>query len=103
MQKQRYGGELDLQVLFAIQEEWHTIEPMLLIPFIENAFKHGGGIHCPEIFVDFSVKNNKLHFVVKNRFIDSKAVKDKMSGIGLINVKSRLELLVVLPAYLPEA
>jgi two-component system LytT family sensor kinase len=42
LQKQRYGDELDLQVLFVIQEEWHTIEPMLLIPFVENAFKHGG-------------------------------------------------------------
>lgn len=93
LQQQRYGDELTLQVLFAIREEWHTIEPMLLIPFAENAFKHGGMLQHPEIHVSLSVMNNKLHFTVKNKFEDSTAIKDKTSGIGLTNVKRRLELL----------
>lgn len=93
LQKQRYGDELDLKVKFAIQENWHTIEPMLLIPFVENAFKHGGALQNPEIDITLSVDDNKLHFVVKNRFEDSNTAKDKTSGIGLANVKRRLELL----------
>lgn len=93
LQKQRYGDELAIQVLFDIKEDWHTIEPMLLIPFVENAFKHGGMLQYPEIHVQLSVVNNKLHFVVKNKFEESKAIKDKTSGIGLVNVQRRLELL----------
>lgn len=93
LQKQRYGNELNLQVLFDVKEEWHSIEPMLLIPFIENAFKHGGILRCPEIHIYMSVVDSKLHFDVKNKFEESKAIKDKISGIGLGNVKRRLELL----------
>jgi len=93
LQKQRYGDELTLLVLFDVKEEWHTIEPMLLIPFVENAFKHGGALQHPEIYVSLSVMNSELRFTVKNKFEDSKTIKDKTSGIGLANVKRRLELL----------
>jgi sensor histidine kinase YesM len=93
LQKQRYGDELDLQVTFDIKEEWHSLEPMLLIPFVENAFKHGGMSQQPAIIISLSVVNDELHFIVKNRFEDSKEIKDKSSGIGLSNVKRRLELL----------
>ncbi len=93
LQQQRYGNELELQVLFDIPEEWHTIEPMLLIPFVENAFKHGGMLQHPEIYISLKVNNNELHFTVKNKFEDTTAIKDKTSGIGLSNVKRRLELL----------
>jgi LytS/YehU family sensor histidine kinase len=66
---------------------------MLLIPFVENAFKHGGMSQQPAIIISLSVVNDKLYFIVKNRFEDSKEIKDKSSGIGLSNVKRRLELL----------
>ena len=94
LQKQRFGPELSLSVNFDIRENWHTIEPMLLIPFVENAFKHGNGlVNGPDIIIQLTVENNKLHFMVKNRFEESAAIKDKTSGIGLQNVKRRLELL----------
>jgi two-component system, LytTR family, sensor kinase len=93
LQKQRFGNELTLQVVFDIKEEWQTIEPMLLIPFVENAFKHGGMLQRPEMHVCLSVINNELRFTVKNKFEESKAIKDKTSGIGLRNVNRRLELL----------
>ncbi len=93
LQKQRYGNELNLQVSFYVKEEWHSIEPMLLIPFVENAFKHGGILRNPEIYICLLVADGKLHFVVKNKFEKSKTIKDKTSGIGLANVTRRLELL----------
>ena len=93
LQKQRYGDELTLTMVFEIEENWHNIEPMLLIPFIENAFKHGGILQHPEIHVFMSVRNDELHFMVKNKLENSEAIKDKTSGIGLANVKRRLELL----------
>ena len=94
LQKQRFGPELSLTVDFDIREDWHTIEPMLLIPFVENAFKHGSGLgNSPEIVIQLLVENGQLHFMVKNQFEESKSIKDKTSGIGLQNVKRRLELL----------
>jgi LytS/YehU family sensor histidine kinase len=95
LQKQRFGIKLSTQITFTIEENWHRIEPMLLIPFIENAFKHGfSNIQNPEINIELTVKNNVLEFSVKNKFnANSEEVKDKTSGIGLVNVKRRLELL----------
>ncbi len=95
LQKQRFGIKLSTQITFTIEENWHRIEPMLLIPFIENAFKHGfSNIQNPEINIELTVKNNVLEFSVKNKFnANSEEVKDKTSGIGLANVKRRLELL----------
>ncbi|MBC6491832.1 sensor histidine kinase [Flavihumibacter stibioxidans] len=94
LQKQRFGEELHFDAQFDIRENWHSIEPMLLIPFVENAFKHGGGMMPgPDISLRLSVDNNKLYFTVRNRFESAPAVKDKTSGIGLSNVKRRLKLL----------
>ena len=94
LQQQRFGKELTLNTAFHVKEEWHAIEPMLLIPFVENAFKHGNGaLLNPEISIDLSVSDSQLHFIVKNKFVDSTEIKDKTSGIGLINVTRRLELL----------
>lgn len=94
LQEQRFGAELNLKVDFDIKEDWHTIEPMLLIPFVENAFKHGTGLtDDPEIEIQLTVTENHLHFTVKNKYKETNAIKDKTSGIGLTNVKRRLELL----------
>jgi two-component system, LytTR family, sensor kinase len=70
------------------------IEPMLLIPFVENAFKHGMGmIREPFIKIDISLKSNQLIFNVLNKFNDqSEEQKDFDSGIGLKNVTRRLAL-----------
>ncbi len=67
------------------------IEPMILIPFIENAFKHGmSTITNPEIEIELSVKSGELHFLVRNRFNPDIKPSDDSSGIGLENVKKRL-------------
>lgn len=94
LQKQRFGEKLRLEVLYEVQEAWHTIEPMLLIPFVENAFKHGiGMVACPAIEIKLKTVGDQLHFSVRNKYNSTDTVKDKTSGIGLANVKRRLELL----------
>ena len=95
LQRQRFGEKVDIRVCLKIPEEWHEIEPMLLIPFVENAFKHGVGmIEHPTILIDLHTVGNVLHFSVKNKYNDTYVeVKDKTSGIGLSNVKRRLNLL----------
>ena len=73
----------------------YEIEPMLLIPFVENAFKHGTGmIENAEIDIDLKVERDILTFSVHNKFSkESVEIKDKSSGIGLANVQRRLDLL----------
>jgi LytS/YehU family sensor histidine kinase len=94
LQKQRFGNRLKINFDVDIQDDRHTIEPMLLIPFVENAFKHGLGlVPDPEIDISLKVSGNELFFEVKNKYIEDDIAKDKLSGIGLSNVKRRLELL----------
>ncbi len=94
LQQMRFSSSLDVQVYFDVKDEWEAIEPMLLVPFIENAFKHGNGLQKnPEIHISLKVENRQLDFQVKNRYILTDKVKDKIAGIGLVNVKRRLDLL----------
>ena len=67
-----------------------NISPMLLVPFVENAFKHGdfGG---KGFTLTISDENQRLQFHLHN-FKKSKS-KDSVSGIGIGNVKKRLEIL----------
>lgn len=95
LQEMRFGEDVQIELNVDIDDENHHIEPMLLIPFVENAFKHGVGlIESPHIKINIRTEDTKLHFEVCNRFCpNSKEVKDKHSGIGLQNVKRRLNLL----------
>ena len=95
LQKLRFGKDMLVKVDMNDGEEYHLIEPMLLIPFIENAFKHGTGlIQQPEIDISLEVKKGILDFRVKNKYNgESTEIKDKTSGIGLANVARRLNLL----------
>lgn len=94
LQSQRFGSKIQINKNIEIKENFHTIEPMLLIPFVENAFKHGYGmVEKPIIEIRMQVVDNQLFFEVKNKFSNQNLQKDKVSGIGLANVKRRLELL----------
>lgn len=75
--------------------EGHTVAPMLLIPFVENAFKHASRtVAAPGIRVILEIRPGEMIFEVKN-FIrkNQHAPKDQQGGIGLINIRRRLELL----------
>ena len=86
-----------IQILVRIEEPAAAllITPMLLIPFIENAFKHGVSLREPSyISIALHTQNNILYFDVQNSIHlkpDGDPEKFK-SGIGLPNVKERLQL-----------
>ncbi|MBN8861348.1 MAG: histidine kinase [Sphingobacteriales bacterium] len=96
LQKQRIGGKVKLSIDILPAESHYEIAPMLLIPFIENAFKHGTAhVKDAQIDITMQVVNDELNFVIRNRFdaLDSNEHKDKTAGIGLNNVMRRLKLL----------
>jgi hypothetical protein len=96
LQSLRYDHHVQLHTDIEVPEETpYSIESMLLIPFVENAFKHGiGMIDDPHIFVHLSVENGQLNFQVRNKYTpDPNYIQDDAKGVGLANVQRRLNLL----------
>ncbi|MEP6951069.1 MAG: histidine kinase [Ginsengibacter sp.] len=94
LQQLRFGEDVKVELEIQNNCPDSLIEPMLLVPFIENAFKHGVGmIKDPYIKIQLLVKDQVLNFKVTNSYNAANLSKDKNSGIGLMNVKNRLELL----------
>jgi two-component system LytT family sensor kinase len=94
LQQMRFGEDTDLQLEIRGDNSGCHIEPMLLVPFVENAFKHGiGTVENPFIKIVIEIKEDHLSFSVSNNYNAGNLSKDKSSGIGLENVKNRLELL----------
>jgi hypothetical protein len=89
----RYDEELNLQVRSDVQQKDKLIEPMLMIPILENAFKYSGlGIN-DGAFVIFNVieAEGKLRVICENS-IDTDHPKDQPGGIGLNNIRKRLDM-----------
>ena len=94
LQRMRFGSMITLHYHVAIERKDLMIEPMLLIPFVENAFKHGVGvIQDPVINVSLEASSYGITFNVRNKFNAGEKTKDPSSGIGLQNVTRRLDLL----------
>lgn len=85
-----------IQVNFSVEniKNNYKIVPLLFIPLVENAFKHGiSAMESCVIDIQIKVENEKLHFKIQNPNYP-KCTKDKSkSGIGLENLKKRLELI----------
>ncbi len=98
LQKLRTSRSASISIETQIEDQINgqQIAPMLLIPFVENAFKHGVSLQHPShIKVTLQTKENTLYFDVNNSIHikpDNDPEKLK-SGIGLQNVKQRLALL----------
>ena len=72
-----------------------SIAPLLLIPFVENAFKHISHFNSKlnSVSLEMKKENGRFHFSIENSKEENNASTNKASGIGLKNVKRRLELL----------
>jgi hypothetical protein len=75
--------------------EGRTIAPMLLIPFVENAFKHGSrSVASPGILINLDIGSHEIRFDVSNHIRKNPAIsRDQVGGIGLTNIRRRLNLL----------
>jgi len=83
-----------LKVLFKYDEIAPEIQiaPMLFIPFIENAFKHGSLINgFLHVEIEIALVENELNFSIKNSILNDDMIETNQ-GIGLKNIKKRLEL-----------
>lgn len=93
LQKLRLPPNVSLRIEIPDSDPGGSIEPMILIPFVENAFKHGLTTRQPcEIAVAVSAESNRLKLRVENQvFAPQQNRQGNASGIGLANVMQRLE------------
>lgn len=94
LEKVRYGNEMDMQVDIRGDYTGKQIAPLLLIPFIENSFKHGTSkmLSQPSVNLNIIVENDLFYFLLTNSKPEE-YVSPKNGGIGLSNVRKRLQLL----------
>jgi two-component system, LytTR family, sensor kinase len=95
LEKLRYDDSLRVNFNYAIEDMKEALPPLLLIPLVENAFKHGVSEtrHQPYVDIHLTVNERQLTYVVKNSvefFSGEKSVKE---NIGLSNLRRQLELL----------
>lgn len=91
----RYGDRLNLGIHIQGSAHGKMISPLLLIPFIENSFKHGTSrmLTHPWVNVEISIEKKYLEFKLSNNKPEQSGKVTGKKGIGLTNVKKRLQLL----------
>jgi sensor histidine kinase YesM len=95
LEKVRYGNRLEIEAFFGNNYQGKSIAPLLMFPFVENSFKHGTSkmLHRPWIKVIIEINEDELFFSLSNSKPALEDNKIGKGGIGLKNVKKRLQLL----------
>lgn len=90
IEQMRFAERLELSFQYSGDIEGKLIAPLLLLPFIENAFKHGIEDNSGWVTINLKVAGNRLFLKVENSCVA--VPKYKSNGLGLSNVRRRLEL-----------
>lgn len=95
LEQLRFGERLDLALHITGDFEKKQIAPLMLLPLVENAFKHGANqvLNQPWMTIDLHVVGNELSFKVINCKAESGLVAPESNHIGLRNVGKRLDLM----------
>jgi two-component system, LytTR family, sensor kinase len=95
LEKLRYDDSLHINFRYKIEDIKQLLPPLLLIPLVENAFKHGVSETRDNPFVDINLSADKkqLEFIVKNSVEGSPGERPVKENIGLSNIRRQLELL----------
>ncbi|MBN1462855.1 MAG: histidine kinase [Paludibacteraceae bacterium] len=97
LQKMRFSDDIPVMVNFSVSGNYtgYRLAPLMLISFIENAFKYGVKLEQQsEIFISISFHNGGMEFVVRNPiFKNVPSIDSKNQGIGIKNTQKRLEIL----------
>lgn len=91
IEQMRFGERLELSFQYSGEIAGQWITPLLLLPFVENAFKHGIENSGGWVTIDLKVIEKRLYLKVENSFVQ--LFGQQHHGIGLKNVKRRMELI----------
>ena len=95
MEKIRYAEQMQMTIDIDGKPDEKMIAPLLLIPFVENSFKHGASkmITHPWVTLNIKMENNRIYFILRNSQPTANESITTKGNIGLKNVTKRLELL----------
>jgi sensor histidine kinase YesM len=95
LEKIRYGKNFNMSLQVQGNGSNKMISPLLLIPFLENSFKHGASqmLTHPWINLDITILEHELQFILSNSKPAIAGEKTMSNGLGLRNVKKRLSIL----------
>jgi two-component system LytT family sensor kinase len=95
LEKLRYDESLHINFNYDVEDMKQSLPPLLLIPLVENAFKHGVSETRNQPFVDIhlSVKQRRLTLIIKNSADNAIGEQNVKENIGLFNLRRQLELL----------
>ncbi|RPI73710.1 MAG: histidine kinase [Ignavibacteriales bacterium] len=95
LEKLRYDDSLRINFNYDIEDMKQALPPLLLMPLVENAFKHGVSETRNDPFVDIhlSVNNRQLKLLVKNSVESNLLEQTVKENIGLSNLRRQLQLL----------
>lgn len=95
LEKLRYDESLRINFNYDVEDEKQAVPPLLLMPLVENAFKHGVSETRVQPFVNIhlSIRQRQLTFVVKNSSEGVEGNSPVKENIGLSNLRRQLELL----------
>ncbi len=95
LQKLRYNERLVIRFSTQIDNDSLIISPLLLLPFVENAFKHGASECSSDSYIHMSLVtfDHQLRFEIQNNKNDDATSAAENSNIGLLNIRRQLELL----------
>lgn len=95
LEKLRYDDSLQINFKYEVEDMKQPLPPLLLIPLVENAFKHGVAdtVDRPFVEIYLSVHQQQLLFIVKNSTDNAQEQKKVKENIGLTNLRRQLQLL----------
>ncbi|MFM8371429.1 MAG: hypothetical protein ACKOCO_03525, partial [Bacteroidota bacterium] len=95
LEKLRFSNRLSVELNEQTDNPDALIAPLLLLPFVENSFKHGAGstTGMAHIHINIALSDNLLQFSVRNTMDAQANPAIEKGGIGLKNVQRQLELL----------
>lgn len=95
LEKMRYDGSLKVNFSVETDNMKQEVPPLIMIPLVENAFKHGVSetIDIPFINIRLVIRNNTLRFDVENSTGIDGPLVDVKEGIGIKNLRRQLELM----------
>jgi len=95
LERIRYGDQFEITVDIRGDYSYKNIAPLLLLPFVENSFKHGTSrmLTHPWVNLDIIIDKDFLEFKLSNNKPEQNSEPFIKKGIGLNNVKKRLQLI----------
>jgi two-component system, LytTR family, sensor kinase len=95
LERMRHSTRVRIELNVPAELDHYSIAPLIIFPFIENAFKHGirNSTKKSWVFIDIQILNNELTAIIRNSVTGTYENEKNIGGIGISNTKKRLNLL----------